>query len=112
MFALMVDTYVERLLISIQFQLNLKGIKGTDIQELILQSLHANQKSLKLNYVDFQSDLSGMVDRMRADIEIFKSQFATATIQIWVKLSLEKKQQLEKFVAYVDRIDEENFADF
>jgi hypothetical protein len=74
--------------------------------------LHANQKALKLSYADFAVDLSPVVDRIRADIDIFKSYFANSTIQIWVKLSLEKKQQLEKFVAYIDRIDEENFMDF
>jgi len=56
--------------------------------------------------------LSATVDRIRADIDIIKSYFANATIQIQVKLSLEKKQQLDKFVAYIDRIDEENFMDF
>jgi hypothetical protein len=35
LFALLVDGYVERLLIALQFQLGLKGIKGTDVQELI-----------------------------------------------------------------------------
>ena len=56
--------------------------------------------------------MSSVVDRIRADIEIFKSYFANATIQIQVKLSLEKKQQLDKFVAYIDRVDEESFMDY
>jgi hypothetical protein len=35
LFALIVDGYCERMLIALQFVYNLKGIKGTDVQELI-----------------------------------------------------------------------------
>lgn len=53
LFALMVDGYFERLLIALQFNYNLKGIKGTDVQELIYQSIWTNHKALKLSYIDF-----------------------------------------------------------
>ncbi len=42
LFALLVDGYFERMLIALQFVYNLKGIKGTDVQELVFQTLHAN----------------------------------------------------------------------
>lgn len=42
LFALMVDGYCERMVIALQFVYNLKGIKGTDVQELIFQTINAN----------------------------------------------------------------------